>query len=115
MSEVLLAGAGAGAGVGSGAWVCTGGRGWGRLRLFFFGLTGAAAGRAANGEIPPLGPVWARVPGVVPPVLPVEPDDGTTPPVAAEALAAPHANATRSTTIANAERSRFPPCMGVGI
>src|SRR3954471_5828720 len=111
MSEVLLGDAGVGVCV----CVCAGGRRRRFFRFFFFGLTGASAGRTVEGEIPPVGPCVAVVPGVVPPLLPPEEGTGTTPPGAAEALPDPHASATSSTKIANAERNRFAPCMGVGI
>jgi hypothetical protein len=113
MSEVLLGGAGVGARGGVCVCVCAGGRRRRFFRFFFFGLTGASAGRTVEGEIPPVGPLVAVVPGVVPPLVP--PAEGTTPPVAADALVDPQTNATRSTKIANAERNRFAPCMGVGI
>ena len=113
MSEVVGAAAG---GVGGVVWVCVC-AGWRRrfLRFFFFGLTGASAGRTVEGEIPPVGPWLAVVPGTVPPLTPPPDVTGTTPPVDAEAPDVPHANASTSTTIANAVRRRFPPCMGVGI
>src|SRR4051812_8332633 len=113
MSDVLLGGAGVGARGGVG--VCAGGGGRRFFRFFFFGLTGASPGRTVDGEIPPVGPCVAVVPGVVPPLLPPDEGTGTTPPVAADALADPHASATRRTNIANAERNRFAPCMGLGI
>src|SRR3954469_9313053 len=118
MSDVLLAGAGVGAG--GGLCVCAGCRRRRFLRFFFFGLTGLSAGRTVEGEIPPVGP-WVAVegevegPGVVPPLLPVDGAPGTTPPVAADALAVPHASATRRTRTANARRNAFAPCMGHGI
>src|SRR4051812_3794569 len=114
MSDVLLGGAGVGARGGVCVCVCAGGR---RRRFFrfFFGLPGASAGRRVDGETPPVGPCVAVVPGVVPPLLPPDDGTGTTPPVAADALADPHASATRRTNIANAERNRFAPCMGLGI
>jgi hypothetical protein len=108
----LGGGDGAGAGVGwrvgvRGAW-------WRRRGFFFFGffgfLTGAVGGRTADGEMPPV--------RALPPVLVgVElPDEGAeTPPLAADALVVPQAMAITSTAIANAERTGFPPCMGLGI
>src|SRR5439155_21662020 len=104
-----------GAGVGVCVCVCTG---WRRRGLRFFGflrfLTGALEGRIADGEMPPVAPT-----GVTPPVLPdTEPPPeagGAVPPVAADALDVPHTSATRATAIAHAERTRFPPCMRVGI
>src|SRR3954447_4933638 len=112
MSDVLAAG---GAGVGAGAVWCTGGRRRFLRFFFFFGLTGASAGRTVEGEMPPVGPCVAVVPGAVPPLTPPPEGGGTTPPVEAEAPAVPHANASTSTAIANAERRRIAPCMGVGI
>jgi hypothetical protein len=67
------------------------------------------------GDTPPLGPLGVTVAGEVPPLLVEDPVGGATPPVAAEALAVPHASATRSTAIANAERNPFTPCMGLAI
>src|SRR3954447_18402140 len=111
MSDVLAAG---GAGVGAGAVWCTGGRRRFLRFFFFFGLTGASAGRTVKGEIPPDGPCVAVVPGVVPPLLPPADGTGATPPVAADAEPAPTENATTRTTSAKAERSRCAPCMGPG-
>src|SRR5436190_1832911 len=54
--------------------------------------------------MPPVGPCVAVVPGVVPPLLPAGDEIGTTPPVAADAPAVPHPNATRTTTIGNLEQ-----------
>src|SRR3954471_19168766 len=115
MSEVLAGGAGVGGGVCGGVCVWAG---WRRRFLrffFFFGLTGASAGRTVKGEIPPDGPCVAVVPGVVPPLLPPADGTGATPPVAADAEPAPTENATTRTTSAKAERSRCAPCMGPGI
>ena len=105
-------------GAGAGVCVCTGGRRRRGLRFFGFlrFLTGALGGRTADGEMPPVAPAGAceadGACGAVPPVLA---EGGAVPPVAADALAVPHASATRTTRIAHAERTGFPPCMGVGI
>src|SRR3954453_17014698 len=115
MSDVVLGGAGVGARGGVCVCVCAGGRRRRFLRFFFFGLTGASAGRTVKGEIPPDGPCVAVVPGVVPPLLPPADGTGATPPVAADAEPAPTENATTRTTSAKAERSRCAPCMGPGI
>src|SRR5437764_434158 len=89
---VFLHVAGAGVGVGAGVCVCVC-AGWRRRRLrflafVFLGLTGACGGRTDQGEMPPVGPVGASVPGLVPPEAlegaEAPPEGGATPPVAAE-------------------------------
>jgi hypothetical protein len=79
--------------------------------------------RTEDGEMPPV--LELDVPlelfGPVPPdwldpdVELLPPDGAEVPPVAAEALAVPHASAIRRITMANVERPGLPPCMGHGI
>jgi hypothetical protein len=102
------------------------------LRFFFFGffgLTGACGVRTAAGETPPVRPagevLFVPDDGDTPPEpeeeLPLDeplvPLDGApVPPVAALAVvAAPHASASTSATMASDERNGGPPCMGIGI
>jgi hypothetical protein len=86
------------------------------LRFFgFLRLTGALGGRTLDGEMPPVRALPERVPaGAVGPVPPLwlelgalpAPEGTDVPPVAADALLAPTANATRSTASAKVRRTR---------